>query len=219
MKDKRRLNRVQWNNPSMEGAEPVESSPTPWAMAPGEEGSSAWEVAPNATQWTAETGQNSFSQWRSPFPEAAPTSWNVAPEENNSFSEAAEAPQAEEAYDAEYDPQAEGMYDEGMYDEEFYEDEEAFLEEQRQIEEAERRTLRDALLILVALYIICGIAPLFMGLFVPLKVFFWLEIGGWAIIIAWLIIGVRRPLMRWFRERARQRAEQESEQQQNVSEG
>ncbi len=67
-----------------------------------------------------------------------------------------------------------------------------------------RYPLSSAILVLVALYIICGLAPLFVALFVSLRIFFWLEIGGWAIIIAWLIVGVRPPFMVWLRERKSQ---------------
>ena len=78
--------------------------------------------------------------------------------------------------------------------------------------EEENHPLFNALLILVALYVVCGIAPLFIALFVSLRVFFWTEMAGWVIILAWLLIGVRPPFMVWFKERARVRKEEAGEQ-------
>lgn len=202
MKEKRRLNRVQWvTNSSAESATPAESSPAPWATPPAENDAPFW--APSSVE------DNSTSATTSSVADNA-ASWAVQPSEEMVEESYAEGEEAfdEAGFPLEYDLQGEEVYEEAFYDEE----EEALLEQQRLLEEAERRTLRDALLILVALYIICGVAPLFMGLFVPLRIFFWLEIGGWAIILAWLLIGVRRPLMRWFRERARKREEQVNEQ-------
>jgi len=98
----------------------------------------------------------------------------------------------------------EEMYEEGMYEEDGY-----FMEEIAP--EEERHPLRDALLILVILYIVCCIVPLFAGLFVPLRVFFWLEVAGWVVILGWLIIGVRAPFMVWFKERQRIRRENPTE--------
>jgi antibiotic biosynthesis monooxygenase (ABM) superfamily enzyme len=87
------------------------------------------------------------------------------------------------------------MYDEAM------EGDEGFFAEEEQPAEEEKHPLRDALFILVALYIICCIAPLFVGLFAPLRVFFWLEVAGWIIILSWLIFGVRTPFLVWLKER------------------
>lgn len=65
----------------------------------------------------------------------------------------------------------------------------------------EKQKLFTALVILAALYVVCGIVPLFVAVFAPRPVFFWMEISGWIIIIAWLIVGVRPPFMAWFRHR------------------
>ena len=204
-------NPTPWSAFQQGNAFGVENNPTPWSTfqqgnLPQEDSSG---VENNPTPWSAYRQRETISAQNNPTP------WETPPEEDLFYQEeempAGNAPGedegafSEENLPADYDPLAEEFYEEDIYDEE----EALLLEEQRLLEEAERRTLRDALLILVALYIVCGIAPLFMGLFVPLRIFFWLEIGGWVIIIAWLVIGVRRPLTRWFKERARKRREQE----------
>lgn len=100
--------------------------------------------------------------------------------------------------------------------EEAWEDSEEAWEEGEVTEEQERafwlaekkRMLSNALFILVVLYIICGVIPLFLPFFVSLRVFFWTEVVGWIIIIAWLLIGVRKPLLDWMKMRAEARKEQ-----------
>ncbi len=102
--------------------------------------------------------------------------------------------------------EADMYYSEDMYEGAFEGEEGLYAEEEQPVEE-ERHPLRDALFILVALYIICCIAPLFVGLFAPLRVFFWLEVAGWIIILGWLIFGVRAPFLAWLKERKKGRRE------------
>lgn len=99
----------------------------------------------------------------------------------------------------------------GVMDDGAMEGESGFFAEEEQPAEEEQHPLRDALFILVALYVICCIAPLFVGLFAPLRVFFWLEVAGWIIILSWLIFGVRAPFLVWLKERKKGRQEYASE--------
>lgn len=218
MDEERRLNRVQWvNNTPDLGTGSAGNTPAPWAGFPG---------ANNPPPWTGFPGGNNPSAWR---PEAGddPSSWGMFPGGDRASSLPGAFGQnpgpgmvgmAGAAYGNELltgdvaDQQmygeefyGQGMYEEGMYEEGMYGEEGYFMEEIAP--EEEKHPLRDALLVLVILYVVCCIAPLFLGLFVPLRVFFWLEVAGWILIVGWLILGVRAPFMVWYKERQRIRRE------------
>lgn len=100
---------------------------------------------------------------------------------------------------------------------EVWEDSEEAWQEDEETEETEeqafwlaekKRILFNALFILGILYVICGVIPLILPFFVPLRVFVWTEVVGWIIIIAWLLIGVRKPLLEWMKVRAETKKEQ-----------
>lgn len=217
-------NPAPWAGFQQGNVAPVESNPAPWAgfqqgnVAPVENDPAPWSmfrrggafgVENNPTPWSA-FQQEAAAEENAPAPWAGFQQGDVIPAEG--YALGAEEPSMGDGVSYGHDLLAADFSEEDIYyDEEEYE--EALATQQIQIQRAqERLSLRDSLLILVALYIICGIAPLFMGLFVPLRVFFWLEIGGWVIILAWLAIGVRPLLTKWFKERARMRKEQGSEQ-------
>lgn len=215
MDEERRLNRVQWvrDTPDL-GTGSAGNTPAPWAGFPG---------GNNPPPWTGLPGGSNPPQWRLGEGDD-PSNWGMFPGEDNASSSPVAgafgqdpvpgmAGMAGAAYGHELlagDLADQQMYGEEFYDEEMYEEgmygEEGYFMEEIAPEE-EKHPLRDALLVLVILYVVCCIAPLFLGLFVPLRVFFWLEVAGWILIVGWLILGVRAPFMVWYKERQRIRRE------------
>lgn len=199
MNEKQRFTRVQWvKGVPMQGAG---DQPTPW---PGQ------LAGNNPTSWVGHPARtNDFTSWAEHPLEHAPEQWAESPLAEP-FQEDTEIPLEEYAFGEEEDFTGEEVADYDLYAEEGEEGEE--LLEQPFPLEGERHPLLNALLILVVLYIICALAPLFVALFVPLRVFFWLEIGGCVIILGWLLIGVRPPLMIWIKQKLKERKEQPDEQ-------
>jgi hypothetical protein len=185
MDEKRRLTRMRWTQDS--GAEDVGASsqrPALWATPP--------------------TG-SPFSQQSARFSEE-----NGAGETEGAFVQGDSALEAGDASGEENAFPDDEAFDEYMEGEEISPEDAALLAQFNQLDEG--HSLRNALLILIALYILCGLAPLFLGLFVSLRIFFWTEIGGGIVILVWLLIGVRPPFMVWLKERLRERQEQLKEQ-------
>lgn len=166
-----------------------------WTQNPGTADGEA--LAQNPAPWAMSPADSPFFASLSDEDEAAFVQENSVPETGGAWA-MANASSDEEAFDG-YPPE-----------EEISPEEAALLAQFSQLEEG--HSLRNALLILIVLYIICGLAPLFIALFVSLRVFFWTEIGGWLIILAWLLIGVRPPFTVWLKERLRERKEQLKEQ-------
>lgn len=220
MNEKPRLNRVQWvrnnstqpaeNTPFPEAGSPGEESTTPWARLPAENTPSSWQMPPtrnSPSAWLGHTTGKHPAPWLGPTMGNDAAFWPTPPTEEAFSEEAASTDEnageeeeffSEEEMSYDYDPLAEDLAEGEVYEEE------APLE-------VEGHPLLNALLILLALYVVCGLAPLFIALFVSLRVFFWLEIGGWVIILGWLLIGVRPPLMVWIKEKLRERKEQVEE--------
>lgn len=193
MDEKRRLTRVQWvkdvfmqegeNNSASRSGLPEENGAVPRTEFP--------------------TG-NDPAVWAEPSVEGAFQQGTEISEEGSVSGEEEVLVEADTPYD--YD-----LYAGDVAEEEIYEEDANLLEEPLPVEE-EQHPLLNAILILVALYIVCGFAPLFIALFVSLRVFFWLEIGGCVIILGWLVIGVRPPLIIWIKQKLQERKEQAGEQ-------
>jgi hypothetical protein len=66
-------------------------------------------------------------------------------------------------------------------------------------------TLLNSLIILVIIYLLSGAIQLLVTLKVP-SIITWLELGQWALVVIWLLVGVRPPFMEWLK-RVRERNE------------
>jgi hypothetical protein len=217
MNEKRRLTRVRWvKDSSMEEATPVENNPTYWTALPAGNNppmprpAFPVENSPPMPRPAFPAGNNppmprpAFPIENTPQQSAAAYMEGYAAGEEESYAANEEEVFEEEGVSYNY----ELLSEDDLNGEVWLEDDELLEQEQDFAQEDVKHPLSSALLVLVALYIICGLAPLFVALFVSLRIFFWLEIGGWAIILAWLIIGVRPPLMIWIKERKKQTSEQ-----------
>ena len=197
MDEKQRFTRVQWVKGASQGAG---EQPEPW---PGQ------SAGNSPTSWLGHPARtNDFTSWAERPVEHAPEQWAQAPLAEP-FQEDPEIQLEEYALGEEEDFTEEEGEDYDLYAEE--EGEESEEGEQPFSLEGERHPLLNALVILVVLYIICALAPLFVALFVPLRVFFWLEIGGCVIILGWLLIGVRPPFMIWIKQKLKERKERPDE--------
>ncbi len=209
MTRKRRLTRVQWikgdtspqeavlakNDPALwEGLSTEDNSPSRGMLPVEEEQTEKLPCQQESIEATVFSGEETFNEAGEPYNSNLLT---------------------EEASEGEFSPEA-GVLDEEQIsaeeasEGEFSSEADALDEEQTPVEE-QRHPLSNALLILVGLYIFCGVAPLFVALFVSLRVFFWLEIAGWIIILGWLVIGVRPPLLVWIKEKRQAPQEQAGE--------